>query len=327
MTTTRIHAGSPVTVEHVPCPSCGSDDYVAIAAGPDYDHHCCGDQIFTLAQCKKCGFAYLNPRPTTDMLPRIYEAEDYICYDFDQKGNSFVQNWRVGAETRRIKKALEHVTRPIPDLRVCDIGPGDGTTLVAFGQMGVKTENLYGVDIDQSIIDKLESKGLRGILSRAEDLNPTEHPEARNFDVVLMLQVIEHVADPRRVMEVSHEMLRPGGIIWMETPNLAGWDRPFFRKRAWGGYHFPRHWVLFTPRTMRRMLEEVGFEFVGIWSMSATFVWIWSINHVLQDRGWTRLANFFSFNNPLVAAFFLIFDLIPRSLNKASNMRVIARKK
>ncbi len=321
MTVQTQHA--PVTVEHVPCPSCGSDTYEVIAVGPDYDHHCCGDQNFTLVRCKVCQFDYLNPRPTTDMLSRIYEAEDYICYDFDTKGNSFVQNWREGAETRRIQAALKHVTRPIPDLKICDIGPGDGTTLVAFGTLGVKPGNLYGVDIDQSIIDKLESKGLQGILSRAEDLQA----EIRDADVVLMLQVIEHVADPRRVMQVSHDMLRPGGIIWMETPNMDGWDRPFFSKRAWGGYHFPRHWSLFSPRTITRMLEETGFEVIGVWSMSATFVWIWSINHLLQDRGWNKAANFFSFNNPLAAAFFLIFDLIPRMLNKSSNMRVIARRK
>lgn len=322
-TTASNHTGTPVTVESVRCPSCGNDNFTIEASGPDYDHHCCGEQIFNVARCNVCGFWYLNPRPTTDMLPRIYEAEDYICYDFDQKGNALVQNWRIGAETRRIQKALEHVQRPTADLKVCDIGPGDGTTLAAFESLGVRREHLYGVDIDQSIIDKLESKGFQGILSRAEDL---EAP-VKDFDVVLMLQVIEHVADPRRVMQVSHAMLRPGGIIWMETPNMDGWDRPFFKKRAWGGYHFPRHWVLFSPKTISRMLEEVGFEMVGVWSMSATFVWIWSINHILQDRGWHKLANVFSFNNPFIAAFFLLFDLIPRNLNKASNMRVIARKR
>ena len=311
-----------VTVEPVPCPGCGADDFRIIAQGPDFDHHC-SEQDFTLVRCQKCDLCYLNPRPTTEMLPVIYEVEDYICYDFDTKGNAAVQKYRERAETKRIRKALVHLDRPVADIRACDIGPGDGTTLAAFRTLGAKAENLYGVDIDRSIITKLESKGLRGILSRAEDLDGS----VRDFDVVLMLQVIEHVADPRRVMEKSRDLLRPGGILWMETPNIAGWDRPLFARRTWGGYHFPRHWTLFSPKTMRRMLEEIGFEVVGIWSMSATFVWIWSINHVLQDWGWKRAAKFFSFNNPFVAAFFLIFDAIPRWLNLASNMRIIARKK
>ncbi len=293
------------------------------ASGPDFDHHCCGDQVFTLARCRRCDLFYLNPRPTTAMLPVIYEVDDYICYDFDQKGNAVVQKYRERAETKRIRQALQHYDRPPADLRVCDIGPGDGTTLAAFRTLGARSENLYGVDIDEAIIKKLEGKGLRGILSRAEELDGS----VRDFDLVLMLQVIEHVADPRRVLEKARDLLRPGGLLWMETPNIAGWDRRFFARRTWGGYHFPRHWTLFSPATMRRLLDELGFEFVGIWSMSATFVWIWSLNHELQDRGWHRMASFFSFNNPFAAAFFLLFDALPRALNLSSNMRILARKK
>ena len=77
----RPPAGRPhVALEPVVCPCCDSGDSTVEAVGPDYDCHTCGDQTFTLVQCAKCSTYYLNPRPTTAMLPQIYAADDYYSY-------------------------------------------------------------------------------------------------------------------------------------------------------------------------------------------------------------------------------------------------------
>ncbi|MDX1990920.1 MAG: class I SAM-dependent methyltransferase [bacterium] len=329
--TKTVTTGSPITVEHVPCPGCGADGgadggadtYTLIGSGPDYENACCGDQRFTMVQCSQCSIFYLNPRPTTDMLPIIYPADGYICYNFSEKSSSLVARARERRNFNKVKPVLKYVQGDLKDLRVLDIGAGDGTLLRILQSGGIPAENLTGVDIDTQAVEGLRRQGFNGVQARAEDM---DFPQG-SFDLVTISHVIEHVADPRRVMELAFRALKPGGVFWLETPNIAGWDWNLFKKGTWGGYHFPRHWTLFTPRTISRMLTESGFEVAEVSTLSATFVWVWSINHVLQERGAKGAANFFRLDNFLALGFFWIFDMLPSMLGKSSNMRAVARKK
>ena len=135
------------------------------------------------------------------------------------------------------------------------------------------------------------------------------------------------VADPRRVMEISYQLLKPGGFILMDTPNLDGYDRRLFSKRRWGGYHFPRHWVLFSTDTMTRMLLEAGFGAVQIQNISGAFVWTWSFSHTLQDWKFPpQMSHFFSPERSFAMFFGGLIDALPGRLARSSNMRAIAIK-
>ncbi len=313
----------PVICEHVRCSGCGADEFTVIARGPDYDHRCSGDQVFTMVRCNRCGLDYLNPRPTVEMLPVIYPSENYVCYDFSEKSGSFVARARARRNLSKVRPALKYLTQPADKLRALDIGAGDGTLLRILCSGGILPENLTGCDIDARAVENLRKQGFNGVVTRAEDLAVP----AASFDLITISHVIEHVAEPRLVMERALAALAPGGIFWIETPNIAGWDWHLFKGGTWGGYHFPRHWTIFSKKTLRRMLEEVGFEVLEVSTLAATFVWVWTINHILQNLGAKRLARQFALDKFLPLAFFMVFDLLPSWLGLASNMRVIARKK
>ncbi len=312
-----------IDVKHVTCPGCGGDDYVIVANGPDYENNCCGDQQFSVAHCKVCGLHYLNPRPTTAMLPIIYPEDGYICYNFSEKSSSFVARARQRRAFSKVKPVLKVVQPAMKDLRVMDIGAGDGTLLRLFQAGGVPATNLTGIDIDEKAVAGLRTQGFNGAVARAEEMNFPPN----SFDLITISHVIEHVADPRLVMQQAFKALAPGGVIWLETPNIAGWDWALFKKGTWGGYHFPRHWTLFTPKTISRMLGEVGFEVVEVQTLSATFVWVWSINHILQKWGAKKLAHFFRLDNFVPLGFFWAFDILPSMMGYSSNMRAVARRK
>jgi len=316
-------SAAPIAVEEVLCPTCGENEYHIAAEGPDYDNHCCGDQQFTLVQCHHCCTLYLNPRPTVDMLKVIYAPDKYYSYNFAEQGNSWVQQARQSRDRQKIQDILRLLDKRSPEITVLDIGAGDGTLLETFRSSGVHPENLYGLDIELQAVERLRSRGFQGVTGRVEeaDLLPS------HFDVVTMIQVIEHVANPRRVIRSVYRILRPGGIFLLETPNAASWDRRFFARKTWGGYHFPRHWTLWTPVTLSAMLCKEGYQVVGSETPVAAALWTWSVNHVLQDRGWPRtLTDFFSLNNPIALAIFWLVDLIPSLMGRSANMRVLARK-
>jgi 2-polyprenyl-3-methyl-5-hydroxy-6-metoxy-1,4-benzoquinol methylase len=79
---------------------------------------------------------------------------------------------------------------------------------------------------------------------------------------VIIFQVIEHVSDPAAVLRALARVLAPGGVLVVETPNVESLDARIFRRRYWGGYHFPRHWNLFSKETITRLGTRAGLEFV-----------------------------------------------------------------
>jgi len=314
----------PITVAPVLCPNCGQDRYAVTASGPDYDNHCCGDQIFHLVQCDNCGIHYLNPRPTVDTLPIIYSAEEYYSFSVEEDLSSIILKARETRDRQKITQAMSILGKSPDQIKVLDIGTGDGQMLRTFKAMGVPPENLYGMELDQAVVDILNKKGYQGILGRIED---SDLPDA-SFDVVAMIQVIEHVADPKDVMRTLHRILKPGGVFIIETPNMDAWDRRFFRHKLWGGYHFPRHWTLFNRKTITRMLNEVGFDVAHYSTPAAAVLWAWSVNHFLQERKMPRgVLNFFSMNNPLALGIFYLLEFIPSRMGWSAGMRVIAKRK
>jgi 2-polyprenyl-3-methyl-5-hydroxy-6-metoxy-1,4-benzoquinol methylase len=111
-----------------------------------------------------------------------------------------------------------------------------------------------------------------------------------------MFHVIEHVADPARVVRRIADWLSPGGALVVETPNLDSWDARLFKERWWGGYHIPRHWTLFDANSLRRLFEGCGLK-VQHWAYQTGHAsWMNSFHHVAKYNSRSpspRLANWF----------------------------------
>jgi SAM-dependent methyltransferase len=312
----------PIRVEPVTCQGCGSSGpFVHVATGPDYDNHACGDQEFTLVRCSACATCFLNPRPTADMLPIIYSSESYYAYTFSSEGNPVVVRARQRRDGAKVTQVLRHLRRPPADLAVLDIGSGDGSLLEAFEAAGVPAAGLTGLELDTAAVTRLRGRGYAGITTRIEEADLGRD----RFDVITMIQLIEHVADPLQVIDKCRAALRPGGVLLIETPNMASWDRPLFARRLWGGYHFPRHWTLWDTTSLPRTLEHHRFAVVHVSTPAAAVVWAWSLNHALQHisaPAW--LANSFSMRNPAVLGLLWGLELLPSLLGRSANMRVLA---
>ncbi len=69
---------------------------------------------------------------------------------------------------------------------------------------------------------------------------------------------MEHFHDPGAAVRRCLALLRPGGVLWIATPNIDSLGHERFGA-DWFGLDPPRHLVLFTPRALERLLREVGF--------------------------------------------------------------------
>jgi SAM-dependent methyltransferase len=92
-------------------------------------------------------------------------------------------------------------------------------------------------------------------------LNTCSFP-AESFDAVTMLQVLEHVAEPRQTLLQVRQLLRRGGTLLVEVPNI---DCQIFRVLGKRHRHFARHhFMFFTPDTLSDLLRQCGFNVIDI---------------------------------------------------------------
>jgi SAM-dependent methyltransferase len=184
---------------------------------------------------------------------------------------------------------------------------------------------LEGIDFSREAVERCREKGFRAEATRIEEFDA----EDGSFDAVVMIQLIEHLENPRGAFARVGRLLRPGGTFILETPNVGGLDYRWFRGRYWGMYHFPRHWNLFSTAALKRLLDDAGFAFLRADDLISTSSWILSLHNLLLDRGWPdRVVRFFHFQNPGLLPPFALIDLVRMRLGlDTSDQRVIARKR
>lgn len=96
---------------------------------------------------------------------------------------------------------------------------------------------------------------------RKGDLLQQDYAE-RSFDVITLWDVIEHTPDPRRVLERCHALMRPGGILVVNYPDVGSWIARALGRR-WP-FLASVHLSYFTRRTIQRMLETTGYEVLSL---------------------------------------------------------------
>lgn len=318
----RPTADAPLALVEAACVICGANEARVCASGTDFEYGT-SDLEFHFVACARCGHQYLNPRPAPSELDRIYPP-DY--YSFVGTGNSLVarlQRVWEGGKVRLYREWIGDGPR-----RILDVGCGDGRFLGLLREFGHHEWELGGLEFDAEAIERCREKGFPAHAERVEDF--AMRPEERNrYHAVVMLQLIEHLEDPALIAERVAELLRPGGVFIVETPNLGGLDYRIFAGRHWGHYHFPRHFHLFSTDALVRMLEERGFEVVERECLISTSAWIISHHNFFKDRGWPAWVwRFFSYQNPLLLGLAVILDTVRVRLGgETSNQRVIARKR
>lgn len=120
--------------------------------------------------------------------------------------------WFVG---RRIIifRALEKYSAKRKGLKILDIGCGTGGTLEHIKQYGT----VYGIDPSALCIRHCKQKGLKNIYKSSATKLPFEDA---TFDVVLMLDVLEHVKNEQLAIDEAKRVLKKNGILMLTIPAL-----------------------------------------------------------------------------------------------------------
>ena len=238
------------------CPAC---DATTVHVGPPSRR-----TTSVVARCSTCRAQFLVEETVapSEVVGTEEVSVEYVSDWVDAKREG------VGPAVWREKLAwLSEEVADVEKPRLYDVGAGGGEFLaVARDEYGF---TVAGNDILEGAI--AVARELSGVDLDLGDLS--EHHHDDEFDVVTMWCVLAHVRDGEAMLREVHQMLAPGGLLFLQTPHNTVADRMFYAARVASAGRVTRlsdrrlaghHRILHTRRSITTLLERVGFVDVKV---------------------------------------------------------------
>jgi 2-polyprenyl-3-methyl-5-hydroxy-6-metoxy-1,4-benzoquinol methylase len=207
----------------------------------------------TIKECLDCGLLYTSPRVKAEGLLAEYEGNKDEEY-FDQTESRSMNAYLSLALIRRHAKSG----------RLLDVGAATGFFLNA-------ARPFFEVEgVEPSTWARRYAQEQLGLKIKAPTLEAARFEDGR-FDVVTLLDVIEHVPDPVAVLKEIARVTKPGGILYLVTPDCESPSAKVLGGRWWGLRS--AHIFYFSRATLERALAAAGFEIVEAKSFGRIFTW------------------------------------------------------
>lgn len=302
------------------CPACSNSSYLKYTYGFDYEYKTSSNK-WKIVSCKKCQLLYLKNRPHKSTLDIIYPK---AYYSFNYNKISFIARFgKSYLDKIKFRKFLSKKNKE--NFNFLDIGCGDGRYLeLMHRNYKLKKVNCYGIDFKNDKLNELKKEGYSINFQDFEKFNLK-----KKFDVITMFHVIEHVISPKKYLKKIYKLLKKDGILVLETPNYDSLDARLFKKSYWGGYHIPRHFVIFNDTNLVKFAEKMKFNLSKKIFLTGHYFWMMSFYNRLTDKN-IFLKKFFDPFNILglpLLIFFTVLDVL-RSITgiKTSTVLVVLKK-
>jgi len=292
----------------VKCNLCGSDSFAVLfkteSGEVNLDYKITEHRVASsirIVKCRRCGLIYVNPRLAAKSFLSSYIHMADEAYLQEEEGRR-ISAGPILKELKRLKKMG----------RLLDIGCATGFLLDEAKKQGWE---VYGVELSRWAVDYAKNKF--GINNIFEGTLKKARFAGNFFDAVILKDTIEHLPNPREVFVEIRRILKPSGILCVNTPNINGWLSRALGAKWWGVKE--SHLYYFTPGSLCKMLDASGFTVIKSRSCARTF----SLGYWLEKLGF--------YNKPLAQLFSLLMkrDFIAKRLiriNLGDQIEVFARK-
>ena len=217
-----------------------------------------------LVRCRSCGFVFSCEKPTRADYDRVYGAYDYEAEDAA----------RTSLTVKKERELAEHLAQFRQTNKVIDLAAGAGHFLERFRDLGFEC---HATEFNQSMLDYLSGKGFKTF---GGGLFP-EGVERGAYDIVIFTEIIEHINNPRPVLRNLASLLRPGGSVYVTTPNFSSLERRVIGP-DWGMICWPEHITYWTPAHLHRALTESG---LGKRTLRTSNISLYRVLEAMKKRG------------------------------------------
>jgi SAM-dependent methyltransferase len=208
------------------------------------------DTWVTLLQCQECSFAFSKEIPSD---PKFFEKR--YQFDFDPnfeyhagyKSSILIQTFNL---IKKYKKGHG---------KLLDLGSFGGNLMKFAAEEGYEAE---GVEVNKNMAEHC-SKSLNMVVHNLMVQDFEGHDG--EYDVITLIDVLEHLFEPKGVIQAAERLLRPGGVLVIKVPhygpqhfkqNIAN----FLGLSKRGIFHNFGHINLFTPKSLSKALSSSGLE-------------------------------------------------------------------
>ncbi|MBI5245072.1 MAG: class I SAM-dependent methyltransferase [Elusimicrobia bacterium] len=267
-------------IESVPCNLCGSGESEVLFQSADRlpggapGHYAATTDKFgaygTIRRCLRCGLAYTSPRLKPGEILEEYQEtqdQDYLRECDARSMNAYL--------------SLAVIRRYAAGGRLLDVGCATGFFLnaarVSYEVIGVEP-SCWAREFAEKQLHVPVAVGT---------LEEACFPDGR-FDVVTLIDVLEHLPDPMSTMREVFRVTKPGGIVYVMTPDIDSLSARFLRSRWWGLR--PAHLTYFSRKTLAALLEKCGYEILYARSYGRIFTWQYWLSRLSNYPAFLRRA-------------------------------------
>ena len=208
-------------------------------------------------RCQECSFVFSNPTISESELTTLYEQLEDQEYSLELEGRS--RNFLT------ILKRLDKIDKP--GNRLLDIGAASGIFLHLAQELGYEVEG-----IEPSAYLVREAKNLFNLTMFQGTID--QFKGDKKYSVITLLDIIEHLADPRLFMKQLVTLMEDQGILVLVTPDINSLAVRVFGKRWW--HYRIAHLNFFNKKSITRLLRQNGFQIIKIhryaWHFSAFYL-------------------------------------------------------
>jgi hypothetical protein len=232
----------PADLREIDCPACGAAERV-----PAFQKH-----GFSYQQCRTCGSVYVSPRPTEPALQRYYLESSAARLRVDY----FTQESAAARFDHVIESRVDWIAQLLDrngsrGRHFADYGTLYPSLFAEVARLG-RFNKLYCVEPPERVASLVESGGVT-----------VGWPEAGTVRAASVFEQLEHQAAPHAFLEAIRDLLAPGGVAFVTTRTISGFDL----QTLWGKapYIFaPDHLNLLSVEGLTTLFESAGFELIEL---------------------------------------------------------------
>ncbi len=204
-------------------------------------------------KCISCGTGHTE---VNAFAPESYYTEDYFNGTYVDGYSNYVET----EEALRVEfsKTLRYLNKYAPTGgKLLEIGCAYGF----FLNLAQDLYDVYGVEISAKAVDECHKRGLSQV--HAGVLSQDVLDIVGSYDALVMLDVIEHLEEPKKILATAASQLKSGGIALLTTGDYSSIQANLFRS-SWRLMTPPQHMWFFSVAGISKMAKTMGFEVLSI---------------------------------------------------------------